>query len=1324
MTPQADQFGLIRLSAAQLQHPDLLTGLEVWLQLGLLSETQVRQFCRLHLTCPLPAVAPRTVAPRTVTPRTVEEPPPVASRSNPDSANDFVPLPAANRHTDAGTPDRNRSVGWAGRTLQALMAEIGVIWLLCLGVFMVVVSSGVLAASQWRNVAPIGQYGILLTYTLAFWGVSRWTGGRAALRITTRMLQIATLLIIPVNFWMMDGLGLWRTGLGVGLNLLAALVLTGIVITLVPQLAANPMQRRLMVMNSLGLSWLHWGWSLTGLPLIATYAGTIGTALLTYRQAEQQAEQQLHTEPDGGLDQEAGRLQVGSPNLLTSLIIALPVLLLLGRAIWAAQVPLHQLGLAFGICGWLFCWLARRQRGVTVPDPGAAPSPLTNLWSNAGIALLGLGWAVTVTTDPPWQAFAVSGLGLWLLGDQLERWGGFRSLLALVLLGLQTYALLWRLLPTEARAKIITTATQVCGVEGMPWVLLGLAGFPYLWLLLGLAKRWRRQQPRLVRATEGMALGLGGILFLCSLANPLVRSLTLTLATLTLLLTLHRRPLALGWFYFNHLLILATLAAWIDVVVPGLSGLAWARIVLLAVAIEWGLSLGTETHWKQSCWHFGLGLAGLSYALLLNQVNPAGDDYPNLTNLTNLIWLVTPALLAGLARLQPQRSVLAAWLSSGALVAQLFLLNSVDSWLLALGAATALMLVNTLTLNQLAAALLTIGFGLGWEAVALYRFVPDWLRFETVLLLLAANLWLLWIGQRGLQRWGQIGLLYGTAVNFWAVGVALFSLISLSLHSLVAYLLIESWDFAPELVIASGLIAAAIANQLRWQGSSEFGFLGLAWAVELFVIILIGWQGGSFDALTVATLALGFVSQLAGDFWVSRSRQTYRPSWHWIPLLYAGLAMLIGHHRFTATTGLYTLAAALIGIGVGRRSRTFKFLTLWSLLLASVAFYELLIYQLMQATGGYVGDGVTLLAGLAALVALMERLGQRWLLPYLRLESGELSWIAHLHWGLGSGLALVSLRLGLGDRGLLLWLLVATLLTGYALAHGRRSLQSQSAAAPALWTYLGILEVLTVIAYALYRLISATDVLLAWAGTLAAILALGLYFLPWHSWGWPQRPWCNWALLLPGFIVLLTAGETTLQSLLIVAAFYAWIAKTERRPRLSYLSLVLVDWAGLRFLTTSGWLNLTWISSLVAASLLYIAQIDPALRNATARDQRHWLRSLAVGLLSITMFYQAEVEPDPTALLIRLLTLGLALALIFLGLVLRVRAFLYVGTATFILQVLRLLWLFINTYSLLLWAIGIVMGLLFIWIAATFEARRSQMNALMQYWLTEFSQWE
>jgi len=41
-----------------------------------------------------------------------------------------------------------------------------------------------------------------------------------------------------------------------------------------------------------------------------------------------------------------------------------------------------------------------------------------------------------------------------------------------------------------------------------------------------------------------------------------------------------------------------------------------------------------------------------------------------------------------------------------------------------------------------------------------------------------------------------------------------------------------------------------------------------------------------------------------------------------------------------------------------------------------------------------------------------------------------------------------------------------------------------------------------------------------------------------------------------------------------------------------------------------------------------------------------------------------------------------------------------------------------------LWALLIVLGLALIWIAATFEARRSQVSALLQYWLSELNEWE
>jgi hypothetical protein len=84
----------------------------------------------------------------------------------------------------------------------------------------------------------------------------------------------------------------------------------------------------------------------------------------------------------------------------------------------------------------------------------------------------------------------------------------------------------------------------------------------------------------------------------------------------------------------------------------------------------------------------------------------------------------------------------------------------------------------------------------------------------------------------------------------------------------------------------------------------------------------------------------------------------------------------------------------------------------------------------------------------------------------------------------------------------------------------------------------------------------------------------------------------------------------------------------------------------------------------------------------------------------------------------------LSLALGVIGILLRIRAFLYVGTVAFIAKILRLVWLYIADESLVLWALGIALGLLLIWIAATFEARRAQVTALLQYWVGELEQWQ
>ncbi|HEY9648900.1 MAG TPA: hypothetical protein V6C88_21145 [Chroococcidiopsis sp.] len=88
------------------------------------------------------------------------------------------------------------------------------------------------------------------------------------------------------------------------------------------------------------------------------------------------------------------------------------------------------------------------------------------------------------------------------------------------------------------------------------------------------------------------------------------------------------------------------------------------------------------------------------------------------------------------------------------------------------------------------------------------------------------------------------------------------------------------------------------------------------------------------------------------------------------------------------------------------------------------------------------------------------------------------------------------------------------------------------------------------------------------------------------------------------------------------------------------------------------------------------------------------------------------------------LTLVYSVVLMFVGFALRGRAYLFVGTATFMITVLRQIWLLVSVYSLLIWAVGIVLGLAFIWVAATFEARRAQVLALAQYWAGELEEWD
>ena len=144
MTAQPDRPLLIRIAFQKAMQPELLQGLEVWLQLGLISEEQVRLIGQDYLSCTLPSR--EASSGRVATARSSGE---LMSVGQGDDRADFLPPPPSPSRSKQAVAIRHPP-SLVGRTLQAFMAEISVIWLLFLGVFLVVVSSGVLAASQWH----------------------------------------------------------------------------------------------------------------------------------------------------------------------------------------------------------------------------------------------------------------------------------------------------------------------------------------------------------------------------------------------------------------------------------------------------------------------------------------------------------------------------------------------------------------------------------------------------------------------------------------------------------------------------------------------------------------------------------------------------------------------------------------------------------------------------------------------------------------------------------------------------------------------------------------------------------------------------------------------------------------------------------------------------------------------------------------------------------------------------------------------------------------------------------------------------------------------
>ncbi|MBD2229243.1 DUF2157 domain-containing protein [Calothrix anomala] len=1344
-------------------HPQLLEGLDLWLRFGLISDSQVRQICREYLVCPITVQVPVVTA-------TADPVKPL-----PVNMLQAISIPSASR--DAEPAAKPAKPNFLTTMLQSLGEELSVRWLLFLGVFLVVVSSGVLAASQWEKFPASGQYGVLFAYTLSFWGFGFWAAKQNNLRLTAQTLLLVSLLLVPVNFWAMDSFKLWHNPLDWITVAIAAPTLTVMTALLFSNrlFSINLRTDKLLLVNILGLSFLHWGWKLPNFPLIAVYLAMIGTTIITIYHNRYRRQKTPDATPTEG----SSRISLGIR--LPAAIIVYALIVLLMRAIFIVQVDVTQLGLAIGICGWLMTWLAQREiteqgsreqgaggveveqgsreqgaggveaeqgsreqgaGGVEVAQgsreqgaggvisslsPSSPLSPLSSfiIWERLGSIVLFLGWLVAVFNYPG-QAIAVSGLALQFSGSRLQRYSLQTDFVAVFVIGLQAIWLGWRLVPANIQTQAIAFGTQLTHSQNVPWALLSIAFFPYLILMVGLTDLFYRQQKRqLVICGDGLTLILGTVLTTIALVNPTLRSLNLLLSTITLVNITKRRlprqsqssPLV----YLTHIMGVLTLCSTVDWLFPTLGREFWASILLVLMVVELGLSL-TQGIWRESALLIGLGLAAASYILLWANGESAWYGEVRSQQQWGIIWLVTPLTLTAIAsRNNTQERRVNTSLSIVSLgLAQLLTIHLPGTRLIALAVATAVMYFNTSYLRYELTAAITLGFGLTFIGTLLWEGIPGLPHLSVAgwFLVGAIATFSLWYGRAFLIRQNKpLATIYAKASDKWAIAFCSLELFLLTVHSLAVY---EKFQTSGILYLTSIAITLAGIVYRSWREPNNWAFYGIGWGLELLVAEILGFWGRSTVNMAIANIALGLSAEVVGEWW-RRRYQVRLNSLHILPLVYAVLSVILRLDTFESWTGLCSLGVALIFIGVGRRTEKFQPLLYLGIIGVSLSAYELLFYQMSQAKGGAYGDALIAMATLGTGIMYAYRILSPWLGDYLRLTPRQLKAITHLHWAWSSFLLLAGIVAPI-EVNRLLGLGTGIVLVQYAIFEGRNITASTQILGDItiaeIWVYIGLLQVAALRIYWRQTIIEHLfgNILLPWNGAIACVFAYFLYILPWEDWGWSRRPWRNAAYIIPLIILAETSLKVYPITLAIAACYYIFLAKIENNIRFTYISIGLIDWALCRWFVDLQLNDSLWYVTVIGLSLLYIAHIDPWLRLPEGKETRHSLRMVGSGLIcGWAMFFNQDTALIPGIF---------SLIAIFAGLGLRIRAFLYVGTAAFLFTSIYQLIIFSLRYPFLKWVVGLFVGIVLISIAANFETRRAQISSLLRNTNDEFHNWQ
>ncbi|ERN43171.1 hypothetical protein KR51_00000630 [Rubidibacter lacunae KORDI 51-2] len=1355
MTDETDQSEARQSRAFSIavlaDRPHLIDGLNVWLELGLVEDEEVRRICAEHLSCPVPA--PAAIATTRQQPHRRE--PAVLDSTHP-------PQLADSANVRGSEVQATQSPSWWVQVWQPFKQEISLRWLQFLGVFLIVVSSGVLAASLWEGFSvvlreghlAVGQYGILLLYTLGFGRIGAWGLQQGNLTLTGQTLQTVALLLVPVNFWAQDTFGLWRYPFGwVTIAIASAILMRATLQQLRPRLPVGA------VAAFLAASALHWGWQVPFVPLGAVSAGAIAAGAWLWQQQRQGA---------------------------AYIIYAAAVLLV--RARFVESLPPQDLGLSVGLLGWAIAQLGlpvltapfetlksdATEEAIASPDsteldppsdkageaisplakteagsedsvaPPAPPTlepqseptddaivpsdsngpaqparepdipPLAGVWTLLGWGVLVVGWLLGIETDYPWQATAVSGLGIVLCAQRLQRYWRYGDLILAFAIGLQAQFLLLGLLPDATWQAMVATLARWLDTEATLLAIAPVVLFPYALVCLGVARWLNRHGSRSeVRSVASFGKWLtftyALLLGIWSCASEGTAAVVLSLLAVTVGAIARVRP-RVGYIYAVQVFGIAAACAWGLWTLPTLQPTGWAIAFLGLMAVEWTASVrladGTtvpQQIWSRCCWQAGLLLAGFSFLLL------AGESQHEL----NLVWEIVPiglAVVAARSQTYRDRAVQLGAVAAG--FASILVLPLPGARIASFAVAT-LLLVLLARLNRSRwLAPLHVGYVIAFAAACSSELLhdADWLLFGPIA---SASLWVWrdrWQARRG---WRQA---YARAADGWAIAGCVLMLFVLVWQCFVIYLF-PSASGSGQAIAATAILAVAVVWRSRTQ-PSNWTVMAVAIAAELLLVegVLLATRADPVSEirLSAATVLLGIATLFVTEWLLAEQSGRWRLSGvKFAPLVYAVLSVLWRSSQITATTGLLTLGAAIVAIGVGRRMAN-KALPYLGFNGIAIAWYELVLYQLLQGSGGSPADAWVLLATVAVTMAYGSRLlglaGQRHAVALLNLTVGELQAIAHVHWGMGSallGLAAIYAKVGPTPRLTPLAIVLWALLALYALLQGRAHCDG--------WIYVAICEVGIAFIHArsVWTELAVLDPHLL---AIASVLAVAFDVVPWARLGWRQQPWQWSALVIPAVAAVATTSAVAKPSLVLAAVAYAWLAWRHRNWRISYGSTIAAAWVLWQWGEELGAGQL-WFAAIVAAALLYLAQVDPGLRSPVGRAPRHGLRVLGSAIVCGTAFLHNSGA-------IGLVPGAIAVGFVLAGIGTRVRAFLFVGTGFLLLTIGDQALVSVFRYAFFKWIIGIVVGIALIAIAADFERRRVQLSAAVRHWLAELATWQ